>query len=53
MIVRLHMWRRRAAAAFWRVADKRIPKEWIFLAVGGLVLLTYILVLFFGTRPRK
>lgn len=53
MIVRLHEWRRRATAAFWRLADKRIPKEWVLLALGGLVLLTYMFVLFFGTRPRK
>lgn len=46
-------WKKRAGATFWRLADKRIPKEWIVFALGGLVLFVYVLVLFFGTRPRK
>jgi len=46
-------WRERAVAAFWRIADKRIPKEWLYLALGGMALLLYMFVLFFGTRPRK
>ena len=53
MVTRLLEWKNRAIASFWRLADKRIPKEWILLALGGLALLVYALVLFFGTRPRK
>jgi hypothetical protein len=45
--------RRRAAATFWRLADMRVPKELLLAVIGGLALLTYLFVLFFGTRPRK
>jgi drug/metabolite transporter (DMT)-like permease len=53
MIARVLEWKKRAGVAFWRIADKRIPKEWLLLAIGGVVLLVYVFVLFFGTRPRK
>jgi hypothetical protein len=46
-------WKKGIAATFWRLADKRIRKEWIVAVLGGLTLLVYLLVLFFGTRPRK
>ncbi len=53
MSARLAEWRKRAGGAFWRLADKRISKEWLVFVLGGLVLLVYVFVLFFGTRPRK
>lgn len=53
MAIRVHELKNRAVAAFWRMADKRIPKEWMLFALGGLALLMYVFVLFFGTRPRK
>lgn len=53
MVIRVHELKNRAVAAFWRLADKRIPKEWMLLILGGLALLLYVFVLFFGTRPRK
>ena len=53
MVIRVHELKNRAVAAFWRLADKRIPKELMLLALGGLALLLYVFVLFFGTRPRK
>jgi hypothetical protein len=53
MVTRVHELKNRAVAAFWRLADKRIPKEWMLLAFGGFALLLYVFVLFFGTRPRK
>jgi drug/metabolite transporter (DMT)-like permease len=53
MIARALEWKRRAGVAFWRLADKKIPKEWLLFFLGGLVLLVYVFVLFFGTRPRK
>jgi hypothetical protein len=53
MVIRFHELKNRAVAAFWRLADKRIPKEWMLLILGGLALLLYVFVLFFGTRPRK
>lgn len=53
MVTHIFEWKKRAAVAFWRLADKRIPKEWVFFAVGGMALLVYLFVLFFGTRPRK
>jgi len=53
MANRLLECREKAVATFWRLADKRIPKEWLALALGGLALLVYAFVLFFGTRPRK
>ncbi len=46
-------WRQKATATFWRLADKKIPKEWLLFLIGGLVLAVYMFVLFFGTRPRK
>jgi hypothetical protein len=53
MVTRVDELKNRAVAAFWRLADKRIPKEWMLLILGGLALLLYVFVLFFGTRPRK
>ena len=53
MVARILEWKNRAVVSFWRLADKRIPREWVLLALGGLALLVYVLVLFFGTRPRK
>ena len=53
MVIRVVEFKERTAAAFWRFADKKIPKEWLLFTLGGVVLLVYVLVLFFGTRPRK
>jgi hypothetical protein len=53
MIASVIDWKRKAVIGFWRLADKKIPKEWLLFVLGSLVLLVYLLVLFFGTRPRK
>jgi hypothetical protein len=53
MLPRVADWKKRAGVIFWRYADKRIPNEWLVFVLGGLVLLVYVFVLFFGTRPRK
>ncbi len=53
MVARVDELKNRAVAAFWRMADKQIPKEWMLLILGGLALLLYVYLLFFGTRPRK
>ena len=53
MFPRIAEWRKRAGVLFWRLADKRISKEWLVFLLGGMVLLVYVFVLFFGTRPRK
>lgn len=45
--------RKRVGESFWRLADKKIPNEWLVCILGGSALLAYLLVLFFGTRPRK
>jgi hypothetical protein len=50
---RISEWKRRAGIEFWRYADKKIPKEWLAFCLIGLVLLAYVFILFFGTRPRK
>jgi hypothetical protein len=48
MFARIAEWRKRAGVAFWRLADKRISKEWLVVLLGGLVLLVYVFVLFLG-----
>jgi hypothetical protein len=53
MVTRLLVWKNKAVASFWRLADKRIPRELLLLVLGGVALLAYVVVLFFGTRPRK
>lgn len=53
LVAQILDWKTRTGAAFWRLADKRVPKEWLVFAFGGFVLLVYVFVLFFGTRPRK
>jgi hypothetical protein len=53
MIASVLDWKKKATVVFWRWADTRIPKEWLLLALGGIALLVYVFVLFFGTRPRK
>ena len=53
MVIRVHELKNRAVAAFWRLADKRIPKEWMLLILGGLALLLYVSVLVLRDTPPK
>ena len=53
MVARVVEWKKKAGAVFWKIADRKIPNEWLVFILGGAVLLAYVFVLFFGTRPRK
>ena len=42
----------RLVAVFFRLADKRVPREWLFISVGALALAFFLIVLFFDPYRR-